>query len=270
MKRLITTVVASAMALSLLAGCGATPTSTTTPASQPAAQNGPATPTLDKIKKDGKLSIGTSPDYPPYESLDKQNNVIGFDVDLMQAVADKLGVKLDIVQTSFDSLIPALQAKKFDVMAAGVTVTDKRKEVVDFSTPYIVGSDSIVINKNNAFPVTKLEDLKGKKVATQIGTVQADALHKVDGITVKEYNLFTEVSSALSAKQVDAMYLATHVANQFMKNDPNLQIALTTQSKDTAYALRKDTPDLTKLVSQVIDEMKANGKMDQLVAKWFK
>lgn len=201
MKRYLGIVLAAMLALSALAGCGGAKEE---PKSTPAApqkseqkaepKQESKTPTLDKIKKEGKLVIGTSPDYPPFESLDKQNNVVGFDIDIMQEVANKLGVKLEIVQMGFDGLIAALNAKKFDIMAAGVTVTDERLKVVDFSKPYLVGTDAIVVHKDNNDKITKLEDLKGKKVAVQIGTVQADALKKIDGITVKEYNLLDRKS----------------------------------------------------------------------------
>jgi len=273
-KRYFSAILSGVLALSLLAGCGGSkPQAPAAPAPAPAAeQKAPEskTPTIDKIKKDGKLVIGTSPDYPPFESLDKDNKVIGFDVDIMEAVAKKLGVKLEIVQINFDGLIAALTAKKFDIMAAGVSVTDERKKTVDFSQPYLIGNDAILVHKDSGLKPAKLEDLKGKKVAAQLGTVQADALKKVEGIEVKEYNLFTEAASALAAKQVDAVYLHSVVAKSFAKANPVLTIGLEIKAEDTAYALRKDTPDLTAFVNEVLTEMEKNGEMEKLVQKWFK
>ncbi|HWI62995.1 MAG TPA: basic amino acid ABC transporter substrate-binding protein [Symbiobacteriaceae bacterium] len=272
MKRYFSMILSGVLALSLLAGCGgAKKTETPAPAAPAAEQKAESkTPTVDKIKKDGKLLIGTSPDYPPFESLDKDNKVIGFDMDIMEAVAKKLGVKLEIVQINFDGLISALNAKKFDIMAAGVTVTEERQKAVDFSKPYLVGTDAVVVHKDGGLKVTKLEDLKGKKVGVQLGTVQADALKEISGITVKEYNLFTEAASAVGAKQADAMYLHAVVAKSFAKANPNLVIALETPAKDTAYALRKDTADLTAVVNEVLADLQKNGEMDKLVEKWFK
>ncbi len=274
MKRPVAGFIALLLSISLLAGCGGSKapaaTETKTGGAAQTETKASETPTLDKIKKDGKLVIGTSPDYPPFESLDKENKVVGFDVDIMQAVATKLGVKLEIVQMGFDNLIAGLQAKKFDIMAAGVTVTDERKQAVDFSRPYLVGTDAIVVHKDFTGTISKLDDLKGKKVGAQIGTVQADALKAINGVTAKEYNLFTEAASAVSAKQIDAMYLHAVVAKAFAKADPNLKIALETPAKDTAYAIRKDTPDLTKVVNEVLDELQKSGQMDKLVEKWFK
>ena len=277
MKRSISLFLVSLFAMTVLAGCGGAKQESAPAAAEPAkteqkAAETPApskTPTLDKIKSEGKLVIGTSPDYPPYESLDKNNNVIGFDIDLMQEVANKLGVKLEIVQINFDGLIPGLLAKKFDIMAAGVSVTEERKKTVDFTIPYMAGTQAVVINTESNFPVSKLEDLVDKQVAVQLGTIQADAVKEIPGIKVKEYNLFTEAAQAVASKQADAMYVAKPVADAFVKNDKNLKLVAEIGGDDTALALRKDTPDLTEYVSGVITELKASGKYDEMIKKWF-
>jgi len=276
-KRSISLFLVSLFAMTVLAGCGGAKQESAPAAAEPAkteqkAAETPApskTPTLDKIKSEGKLVIGTSPDYPPYESLDKNNNVIGFDIDLMQEVANKLGVKLEIVQINFDGLIPGLLAKKFDIMAAGVSVTEERKKTVDFTIPYMAGTQAVVINTESNFPVSKLEDLVDKQVAVQLGTIQADAVKEIPGIKVKEYNLFTEAAQAVASKQADAMYVAKPVADAFVKNDKNLKLVAEIGGDDTALALRKDTPDLTEYVSGVITELKASGKYDEMIKKWF-
>ncbi|HEY8348128.1 MAG TPA: transporter substrate-binding domain-containing protein [Symbiobacteriaceae bacterium] len=259
MKHFLKPIAAVVLALFVLAGCGG--------ASQPSASD---TPTLDRIKKEGKLVIGTSPDYPPFETLDENNNVVGFDIDVMQKVAERLGVELEIVQMDFNSLIEALKAGKFDIMAAGVTITDERKEVVDFSDPYIGGTDAVVARKDKNLSLSSLEDLKGMTVAVQAGTIHADILDELGGVNVKKYNLFTEAAAAVSAGQADAVFLHTVVAKAFIEQDPNLEIVLETPTKETAYALRKDTPDLTQFVNQVLADLKASGELEQLMLKWFK
>ncbi|MFO7172208.1 MAG: basic amino acid ABC transporter substrate-binding protein [Bacillota bacterium] len=275
MQRRLSLFVAALLVLSaLVAGCGQAPAGigTQTGSSGSGGDGGAsasATPTLDRIKREGVLKIGTSPDYPPFEFLDENNQVVGFDIDIMQEVARELGVQLEIVQMGFDGLIPALQAGKFDIMAAGVTVTEERKQVVDFTDPYLVGTDAIVVHKDWQKPIKGLEDLKGHTIAVQIGTIQADAAHEVEGLTVKEYNLFTEAATAVASKQADAMYLHKVVAEAFIKANPNLKIAAETPAKDTAFALRKDTPDLTQFVNQVLAKMQEDGRFDQLVQKWF-
>lgn len=254
MNKFVTGLTGLVLSVALLAGCGGA---------------GAKSATVDKIKKEGKLVIGTSPDYPPFESLDKDNKVVGFDIDLMQAVADKLEVKLEVVQLDFGTLISALQAKKFDVMAAGVSVTPERQKEVDFSAPYLVGKDALLAHKDQAASIKGLADLKGKRVAVQLGTVQSDAAKEVEGAQVKEYDLFTQAAAAVSSKQADVVYLHSYVAQAFTKADPNLVIAAEVPSKDTAFALRKDSADLTAVVSETIKELQKNGEFDKLIQKWF-
>jgi polar amino acid transport system substrate-binding protein len=155
-------------------------------------------------------------------------------------------------------------------MAAGVSVTEERKQSVDFSTPYLIGKDALLARKDVAASIKGVADLKGKKVAVQLGTVQADEAKKVEGAQIKEYNLFTEAAAAVSAKQADVVYLHSAVAQAFVKADPNLVIAAEIPSKDTSFALRKDTADLTAVVNETIDGLKKSGEFDKLVEKWFK
>lgn len=265
----------------LLAGCGGStqPTAQAPAAGQGSAPQGqsnsqPAAPTkasiLDKIKKEGKLTIGTSADYPPFESLDKDNKIVGFDIDLANEVAKKLGVRLEITNIAFEGLIPALQAGKFDIMFAGVTITEERKQKVDFSVPYLSGGNAIVVHADNKDPIQKLDDLKGKKVAVQLGSAQETMVSKVQGIDVKRYPLFTDAALAVSTRQADAMVLHSTVAKAFAKQDPKLKVVAELEPVDTAVVFRKDTPELRDFVNGVIEEMKKDGRMDQLLAKWFK
>ncbi|MCG0238076.1 MAG: basic amino acid ABC transporter substrate-binding protein [Firmicutes bacterium] len=275
MQRRLSLLFAALLALSaLVAGCGQAPAGSGAQAGSSGSGGAggsaaSATPTLDRIKREGVLKIGTSPDYPPFEFLDENNQVVGFDIDIMQEVAKELGVQLEIVQMGFDGLIPALQAGKFDIMAAGVTVTEERKQAVDFTDPYLAGTDAIVVRKDWDKPVKSLEDLKGHRVAVQIGTVHGEAVRQIEGVEVKEYNLFTEAATAVASGQADATYLHKVVAEAFIKANPNLKIAAELPALETAFALRKDTPDLTQFVNQVLAKMKQDGRFDRLTEKWF-
>lgn len=272
MKRFLTPIVAGLLSLAILAGCGGAP-------QQPAASGNESeqnqvesqTPTLDKIKAEGKLVIGTSPDYPPFETLDDQMNVIGFDIDVMQEVAKDLGVKLEIVQMDFGSLIEALKAGKFDIVAAGVTIDEKRQQQVDFSDPYIAGTDALIMHVDSNLKVNSLEDLKGLTIAAQLGTVQADALKEVEGINVAEYDLFTTAATAVAAKQADGVFLNDVVANAFVQQNPDkLKIVYQQPTAPVAYAVRKDSPDLKQAVNETLARLKESGELDQLMLKWFK
>ena len=177
---------------------------------------------LANAKANG-LTVGTSPDYPPFESLDKDNKIIGFDVDLINLVGAELGLKVNILGQSFDGLIPALLSKKIDVIAAGLTITEERKKSVDFTQPYISGPNVIIIRKETT-GIAKLEDLAGKKVAVQIGSAQEKIASGVKGAEVKSYNLYTDAALAVNTRQADALIVHRFVGRAFVKQYPDLKI----------------------------------------------
>lgn len=251
----------------LLAGCGAK--AAKQGGDQGAGTTPPATNShLAQVKSAGKLVVGTSADYPPYESIDEKGNIVGFDIDLAGEIAKELGVQLEIVNQNFDSLLPALQAKQFDMVAAGLTITEERKQSVDFSTPYFAGGQAIVVHKDRT-DISKLEDLNGKSIAVQIGTYQEKiAKEKVQNAQVKSYQLFTDAAQAVATNQVDAMIVAKPVAEAFAKQLP-VKIVAEIEYSETALAFPKGS-DLVPAVNQILEKMKQDGRMEQLIAKWFK
>lgn len=223
---------------------------------------------LANAKANG-LTVGTSPDYPPFESLDKDNKIIGFDVDLINAIAAEAGLKVNIIGQSFDGLIPALLSKKIDVIAAGLTITEERKKSVDFTQPYISGPN-VIITRKETTGIAKLEDLSGKKVAVQIGSAQEKIASGVKGAEVKSYNLYTDAALAVNTRQADALIVHRFVGRAFLKQYPDLKIVAELNQVDTGLALRKDCADLRQAIDAAIDKLEKNGKMDELAAKWFK
>ena len=223
---------------------------------------------LETVQANG-IRVGTSPDYPPFESLDENNNIVGFDVDLMNLIGEDLGVEVEIVGQSFDGLIPALLAKQIDVIAAGLTITEERKEAVDFSTPYISGPN-VVVTRTDTADISGLENLVGKSVAVQIGSAQEAIANSVEGAEVKSYNLFTDAALAVQTRQADAMILHRSVGQVFAEQYPDLQIVAELDSVETGLAFNKDCPDLTEAVNGSLVKLEENGQMQELVAKWFK
>ena len=215
------------------------------------------------------LNVGTSPDYPPFESLDKDNKMIGFDIDLMNLIGTETGIKINMVGQSFDGLIPALLSKKIDVIAAGLTITDERKKSVDFTQPYISGPNVVIIRKETA-GIAKLDDLSGKKVAVQIGSAQEKIASGVKGAEVKSYNLYTDAALAVNTRQADALIVHRFVGRAFVKQYPDLKIVAELNQVDTGLALRKDCADLRRAIDAAIDKLEKSGKMDELATKWFK
>jgi polar amino acid transport system substrate-binding protein len=223
---------------------------------------------LEAVRANG-LKVGTSPDYPPFESLDENNNVVGFDIDLINLIGEDLGIEVEIIGQSFDGLIPALIAKQIDVIAAGLTITEERKQSVDFSTPYISGPN-VIVTRTDTTDIAALEDLAGKSVAVQIGSAQEAIASSVEGAEVKAYNLYTDAALAVQTRQADSMILHRVVGEVFTELYPDLQIVAELDSIETGLAFHKDCADLTEAVNGSLAKLEESGQMQELVAKWFK
>lgn len=220
------------------------------------------------LQKKG-LTVGTSPDYPPYESLDNNNQIVGYDIDVVKAVGNKLGLKVNVVGQSFDGLIPALISKKIDLVAAGMTVNAERKQSVNFTLPVDSSTNVIMARKENV-AYNKATALSGKSVGVQIGSVQETLVQGIKGANVKSFNLYTDAAVALQNRQIDSMILDRTVANQFLKNYPDLRITGNLEKTDKAFAVREDCTDVVSRMNVVIAQMSKNGELAALQKKWFK
>ena len=150
MKKLFAIVLAALMLLSCLTACGA------------------SGKTLEDVKKAGKLTIATSPDFPPFESLGENGEVFGIEIDILNLICAELGVELEINQMDFESVLPGVQAGKYDVGVSGISVTPDRQENTLFTVPYCMAAQAIVVLKDSA--ITCKADLAGKTIAVQTAT----------------------------------------------------------------------------------------------------
>ena len=150
MKKMIALLLAALMICAMFTGCGEKGT------------------TLKSVQKAGKLTIATSPDFPPFESLGDNNEVVGIEIDVLNLICEQLGVTLEINQMDFDSVLPGVQAGKFDVGVSGISVTEKRQKNVLFTDPYCLAAQAIVVTEGSS--ITCKADLEGKKVSVQTGT----------------------------------------------------------------------------------------------------
>ena len=128
--------------------------------------------TLDDIKAAGVLRVGMEPGYMPFELTNQKGEIIGFDVDVAKRMAKKLGVKLELVSTAWDGIIPSLMTSKFDVIMSGMTITDERSQVVDFADPYIIIGQTALVRKDLAGEIKSYKDLNNPKykIASKLGT----------------------------------------------------------------------------------------------------
>jgi len=148
---------------------------------------------LDEIRARGELVVGSDAAYPPFEFVDKDGNIVGIDIDIAKAIADHLKVKLRVVNTSFDGIIPALLAKKFDMIISAMTITPERAKQVDFSIPYYNAGQLITVREDDN-RIKSEKDLQGKIVAVQLGTTGQFYAESLPGI--KEIRKFETVDGA--------------------------------------------------------------------------
>lgn len=236
--------------------------------------------TLDDIKSRGELVVGMEVAYKPFEFF-QNGQVVGFDVDVAKHVADALGVKLRTVDASWAGILPALLEKKFDVVLSGMTITGDRMKKVSFSQPVAVGSVVFLVRKNDD-RITKAEDVAGKVVATQLGSIgdrvakqfqaKLTATGKPGYSNFKLYDAFPEAYLELGNGRVDAVAGALPVLQTVVAERPGRYKIVTGIQDIEAYlgmAIRKEDESLLKFVNEQIQGLKGSGKLAQLQLKWF-
>ena len=143
------------------------------------------------VKEEKKvLKVATSPDFSPFEFMDEKGKIVGFDIDLMNAIGAKMGREVKVENISWDGLIPALQAGNVDVVIAGMSITPEREKAVLFSSVYYDSGIGILVKSGSGFK--GIEDLKGKKIAVQMGTISQDIAEKIEGATVQKLSVSTD------------------------------------------------------------------------------
>ncbi|MGF1482691.1 MAG: ABC transporter substrate-binding protein/permease [Cyanophyceae cyanobacterium] len=228
--------------------------------------------TTDEIP--AELEMVTSADYPPYEFRDTAagNEIIGFDIDIANYIADELGFELEITDTDFNGIIPALQSGRADFAMAGMTPTEERQQNVDFSEIYYEAKNTIVATQGSN--LTQPEDLAGKTVGVQLGSTQEESAQtmaeSVDGMQIKPLNRTSEIIQEVKAGRVDAAIIEDTIAKGFVASNPDLEFSTipNTEAAGSAVAFPQGSP-LVDDFNRVLEEMKESGELDRLVNKWF-
>ncbi len=221
-----------------------------------------------EAKDDSKLIVATEAGFAPYEYIGDDGEIVGVDIDIAQAIADKLGKELVIKNMSFDGALMDVSNGKVDMVAAGVSVTDERKEVMDFSEPYYTSYQVLMVNSENpAFEKTTLENLNGKIVGAQQGTIGDFWITDETDAEVKRYTELAVAAMDLKQGKIDAIILGNVVAKEMIAaNGGGMKIAEGDPilNDDTALALPKDSDeDFKNTVNEVINELKESGKIDE-------
>ncbi|KEF37378.1 L-arginine-binding protein [Schinkia azotoformans MEV2011] len=265
MKKLFSYALMSLFLIGLLAACGQGGSKDT----EQTADN-----TGSDVAEKKILKMGTSADFPPFEFVDtaKGEDIIGFDIDLANAITEKLGYEIEIQDMDFAGLIEALKSNRVDIVLSGMSATDERKESVDFSDIYY-SADQMIVFKKDA-PLTSVEELAGKTVGVQTASIQEDKAKEIKETTdikIDSRNRVPEIIQELKAGRFDAVILEDAIAKGYL--DKNQDLAGFTLEGDEengfAIAFPKGKDELVAEFNKVIAEMKENGELEQLAVKWF-
>lgn len=264
MKKGFMKMVLGTMSLLVLAGCG----NTSGTANSAAEADG----ALQEIKDSGKLVVGTCADYPPYEwhlVQDGADKIIGFDIDIAQAIADELGVELEVQDMDFDGLIPALSTGKIDMIIADMNPTEERKQSVDFTDIYYTQKDALVIKSEDAKDIRSEDDLKKASLATQKATIQEEYL--LENFPDAEIQSVPKLNTAilyLVTGKADAVLMVETVARRYVEENEGLEIAdfdVASTPNESAIAVAKDSEGFLDAVNDILDEMEDSGKIEELI-----
>ena len=259
----------AALALTACGGSSASTASSvaSSAASSEAASTSAAAGELTTVEA-GKLTMATNAAFPPYEMTTDAGEFEGIDIETAQAIADKLGLELQIDDMDFDAALLSVQQGKADIVMAGVTVTDERKAVMDFSDSYATGIQSVIVPESS--DIASPDDLADKKIGTQRGTTgyiycsddfgDENVVAYDDGLTAVQ---------ALNNGQVDAVVIDNAPAKEFIAANPGLKILDTSYAEeDYAIGMAKNSP-LEDAVNSALEELKADGTLQAIVDKYI-
>lgn len=227
----------------------------------------------DQAKQESKvLRVGSAIDFAPFEFQDEgQKDYQGFDMDLIRAIAKEMGSEAEIQNIGFDGLIPALQAKNIDVIISGMTINDERKERVNFSDPYYQSGLTMVVRSDEE-NIKSFSDLKGHKVAVQIGTTSAKMVKEMEGVTVTELNTPADCFIELKARGVDAVVNDRPVNDYYINQSQAVGVKSLDDklsAEDYGIAMAKDNVELQKKINEALKKLHDNGEYDKIYQKWF-
>ena len=275
MKKLIALLLAAMMVLALAACASNASTDTTAPADSAAETEAPAEEAADSTAASGKLTMATEATFPPYEYYDG-DAIVGIDVEVAQAIAAKLGMELEVTDIAFDSIIPGIQTGKYDMGMAGMTVTDERKEQVNFSDSYATGVQVVIVKDDSA--IASVDDLFADGADTVVGTqagttgfIYATSDIEDAGLgTVKSFGKTTDAVEALKNGQVDCVILDNEPAKALVAANEGLHILDTEYAvEDYAIAIAKENTDLLDKINTALAELKDDGTLQSIVDKYI-
>jgi polar amino acid transport system substrate-binding protein len=250
---IVAIIIAIVMVLSVFAACSKDDNANT------------STSKLETIKP-GVFTVGSDTTWPPMEYIEG-DKIVGFDVDLTQAIADKIGLKLDYQSAAWDGLFPALIAHKYDMAISSITITDERKKEMDFSDPYFKTDQAAVTKENSG--IDAVEKMDGKTAGVQIGTTGELVSKDIKGCTTKTYDILMAFED-LKAGRIDAVIADSYLGYSYATKNKGFEVGFVmTTGEKLGMAFSKDTPELLAAVNGALKSVMDNGTYDSIYEKWF-
>ena len=222
-------------------------------------------PTLADVKEAGKMTVATSPDFPPFESLEG-NEVVGIEVEIMKLVAKDLGVEIEFVQMDFDSVLVGIEAAKYDCAMSGITVTAEREKNMRFTSPYYNAAQVIVVKADSA--IKSKADLADKTVSVQTGTT-ADQGCQDEGINVQAFAANADAKAALTTGKVDAWVVDNLTAIQMVAEGDGLVVLEEKMTEEPyAFAFAFGSEDLVAEINKIQAKLIADGTVEQIFTNY--
>lgn len=284
MKKQVLALAMAALMISSLTACGGSANETTAAATDAATTQAETTKaeaekeetTAEEVSTEapgeaagGVLTMATNAEFPPYEFHDG-GEIVGIDVEIAEAIAEKLGMTLEIEDIAFDSIIPEVDSGKADIGLAGMTVSEDRLKNVDFSEPYTTASQVIIV-KNDS-DIAGPDDLAGKYIGVQLGTtgdIYASD-YEEEGSTIERYSKGFEAVQAMMQGKIDAVVIDLEPAKVFVSENEGIKIldeALTVE--EYAIAVKKGNTELVEKLNTALAELKDSGELQAIIDKYI-
>lgn len=273
-KKFLTLVLTGIMTTALAACSGSNAPAGSSAASSEAASAGSETSadsantSAVQVINEGKLIVATNAEFPPYEYHDG-DKIVGIDMEIADAIAKKMGLELEIEDIAFDSVILEVTSGKADMGMAGISATEERKQSVDFSDTYTTSKQLIIVKEDSE--IAKSDDLEGKTVGVQAGTTGDLLVSDIKGATVERYSKGMDAVQALSQSKIDAVVIDSEVAKRFVSETIGLKVLDDAYAdEEYAVAVKKGNKELLDSVNKALSELKADGTVDKIIAKYIK
>ncbi|WP_022660626.1 basic amino acid ABC transporter substrate-binding protein [Paucidesulfovibrio longus] len=222
--------------------------------------------TWAQIKEKGVITVGNAPDYPPFESIDDKGERVGFDIDLVRAVAKRMGLKVEFVTLGFEVIVTAVQSGQVDLGVSGMSINDERKQFVNFTDPYFTAGQVVVTTPESG--IKTLADLKGKRVSAPVGTTSYAAAEKLEGIELTAPEDYNMSFALLKGGGCDAAVADIPVAEEYVKQGGFTIVGEPLTFEEFAMIANKDNADFIVELNKALAEVKASGEHEALMKKW--